>query len=222
MNYTITFHGTNDIDPRALGTSSVTVINSEIQTILVIDESKTVTETIDETIEVVEVEPVVEEPVVKEPEVIKPPVKTPPVVSPTPKPVPQAPVYEQEFVYTIPVSDPNGRTDISTKFISLGTIIGNTFFKGEVKQNSTGAIQFEVKNLGTKTSSDWIFKVKMPNETTFTSTKQSPLKPNERALITIGFNSDSDSTHTFVVTIDESTDTYSLNDRFSQTVTFAK
>lgn len=214
MNYTISFLGTNDVDPRALGTSSVTVINSEIQSILVVNEVKT-----EETSPVVE--PVTETPTEVEPVNPTPTVTTPEVVTP-PTPKPATPTYEQEYVYTIPTSDPNGRTDISTKFLNTGNIIGKTFVAGAIKQNETGAIQFEVKNLGTKTSGDWTFAVTMPNGSTYNSAKQTPLKPNERAVLTIGFTTTNVANHTFVVTTDEPTDTTTLNDGFSQPVTFIK
>ena len=41
--YTIAFLGTNDTDPRALGTSSITIVNSEIQSLLIEDEIDTTT-----------------------------------------------------------------------------------------------------------------------------------------------------------------------------------
>ena len=87
-------------------------------------------------------------------------------------------------------------------------------------QDEKGAIQFEVKNYGSKTSDTWEFEVSLPNGGTYSSDEQEPLKPNERAVLTIGFPTTDDSQHTFVVTIDESTDRNSLNDRFTQTVTF--
>lgn len=214
--YTIAFLGTEDTDPRALGTSSITVVNSEVQSIIIEDESDTSTIVTEEPEP--ENEPVVVEPT--EPKPVTPtPVETPEVVT---KPTPKPPVYEQEFVYTIPVSDPNGRTDLATKFLNIGNIVGKTFFSGVIKQDSNGAIQFEVKNLGTKTSDEWTFDLSMPNGGTYKSTKQIPLKPNERAVITIGFTTTNDTNHTFVVTVDEPTDNRTLNDKFSQAVTFIK
>ncbi len=132
------------------------------------------------------------------------------------------PTYTQEYTYTIPVSDPNGRTDLGTRFLNTGRIIGQTFFPGELMQNETGAIQFEVKNYGSKTSEVWTFSVTLPNGGTFESEEQNPLKPNERAVLTIGFAEVAASSHTFNVAVEEATDQTPLNDRFSRSVTFTK
>ena len=77
-------------------------------------------------------------------------VETPVVVTPTPS-TPPTPVFEQEFVYEIPTSDPNGVTDLSTAFIAVGEISNNRFIPGTVEAGEGGAIQFSVKNFGTKT-----------------------------------------------------------------------
>ena len=138
------------------------------------------------------------------------------------KPVAETPTYQQEFIYAIPTSDPNGLTDLSTRFLSIGTIVGNTFFAGEVKQDEKGAIQFEVKNYGTKTSKEWTYSVTLPNGGTYQSDNQNPLKPNERALVTIGFPTIDKSTHKFVVSIKESSDRNSANNEFTETVKFVK
>ncbi len=212
LKYTIDFLATNDTKPRASGSSSLAIVNSEISSVLKLN-----TET---SVEVNE-EPVIEAEVAAKP---APVIETAPetVVTTTPAPTltQREPVYTQEFIYTIPVSDPNGRTDLSTRYLNIGTIVGNTFFPGAVKEK--GAIQFEVKNYGTKTSAEWDFKVSLPDGSTYTSKEQAPLKPNERAVLTVGFNTVGSMKHTFVVIVDESTDTNSLNDGFKQAVTFTK
>ncbi|MCB9815051.1 hypothetical protein H6785_00495 [Candidatus Nomurabacteria bacterium] len=187
INYTISFLATNDTTPRSSGSASFTVINSSISEFAAEDGGED-SEDNNETEVVTDPEVAVEEPEVETP------VTTPP-----------APTYEQEFIYSIPVSDPNGKTDLSTRYLSSGNIIGNTFFVGAIYQENSGAIQFEVKNYGTKTSSDWTYTMSLPGGGEYTSTKQSPLKPNERAVITLGFPTNDDSKHTFVVSIDEST-----------------
>jgi len=191
INYTISFLGTNDTEPRASGTSSLTVVNDSYQ-------------------EVPDNDPETDQ-------------TTPPnnnngqVTTGS-----GSPTYQQEFVYTIPTSDPNGQTDLATKFISTGKIIGNTFFPGTISREDDGAIQFEVKNYGTKTSQKWTFEVSLPNGGTYTSDRQNPLKPNERAVLTIGFPTTDDSRHTFKVTVNESTDKNTANNKFSETVQFVK
>ncbi|MCA9354206.1 MAG: hypothetical protein KC877_01670 [Candidatus Kaiserbacteria bacterium] len=206
VDYTVSFLGTNDTTPRASGTSSLTVVNSNISSYV-----PTTVATIDTEL------PAQDQVVVAtpEPEIEAPIVET----QPTPS-VPTTPTYEQEYVYTIPTSDPNGRTDLGTRFIAAGSIVGNTFFSEAIKRGDDGAIQFAVKNYGTKTSAKWTFSVTLPGGGTYNSAEQQPLKPNEEATLTIGFPEAFGSSHTFVVTIDESTDRNTINDRFAQPVTF--
>ncbi len=204
VTYSVGFLSTNDTEPRAMGSDVVTIINEEVNGFVFNTDSGELTN------EVV-VEP--EVPAVPEPE-------TPAVITPV-TPTPSTPVFEQEFVYEIPTSDPNGVTDLSTSFIAVGDIVSNRFVPGTVEANEGGAIQFSVKNFGTKTSSNWTFEVSLPNGGTYNSPVQVPLKPNERAVLTIGFAAGSDASHTFEVSVDESTDRNSRNDAFEQRVTFA-
>lgn len=214
VHYQIAFLGTDDTEPSALGTSSLTVMNTTIQDVTSDQAPERIegsTETLPETTEAMtatEVEQEVASTVATE--------------QPTVATTEQTPTYSQEYIYTIPTSDPNGRTDLSARFLNTGTIVGNVFFAGPIKQNESGAIQFEVKNYGTKTSDSWTFSVTLPSGGTYSSTEQIPLKPNEQALITVGFPTATNAGHTFVVTVDEATDRNSLNDRFVQNVTFVK
>ena len=216
VSYTISFLGTNDTKPRAAGTASLTVMNSNIQNDLVV---ATENEVATELETVVETTPETEEPVTETVAETTPEETTPETVTET---TPGTPVYKQEFVYTIPVSNPNGKTDLATKFINSGTIVGSTFFPGQIKQEEKGAIQFEVKNYGTKTSGTWTFSVSMPNGEDYRSAVQSPLKPNERAVLTIGFFTLDDPSHDFEVEVKETTDQNKLNNQFVQKVTFVK
>ncbi len=207
--YTVAFLGTNDTEPRASGTASLTIINSEIQNFL--GTNNPLEETVSENTEEVSVN--------TNPEEVTATETVPETETNT---APETGVYEQEFVYTIPTSDPNGRTDLATKFIQTGAIVGNTFFADSIMQGEDGALQFEVKNYGSKTSDEWSYTVSLPNGSTYKGEDQTPLKPNERAVITIGFPATDKATHTFVVTIDEPTDSNTLNDAFQQTVNFVK
>lgn len=218
--YTISFLGTNDTSPRAAGTAQLTVINSEIKSVLAttVSNEEEVTPVFEET-PIVEAPEVTSTPVVETvaestfapvTEAVKPIVSTP------------APTYEQQYTYTIPVSDPNGRVDLGTRYLGLGRIVGDTFFAGTVKQDESGAVQFEVKNYGSKTSGTWTYKVTLPNGDTYTSSTQKALKPNERAILTVGFPTVTVNSHTFVVIVTEANDLVSLNDSFQQKVTFAK
>jgi hypothetical protein len=202
--YTISFLGTNDQTPRATGSASLTIINSDIQNILgqaETEEETTTTEPTDVPT------PDTSETVTRRP------------TQPT-APAPTTPSYEQQYTYTIPTSDPAGRTDLGTRYITTGTITGNTFLPGTIRRQAEGALQFEVKNYGTKTSERWSYTVSLPDGSTYRSPAQEPLKPNERAVLSIGFPTTSSTQHTFVVTVSEPTDKNRLNDQFSQTVTF--
>jgi uncharacterized cupredoxin-like copper-binding protein len=147
------------------------------------------------------------------------------IVTPeTPKPTKPTPVVvtrpEPTLVYEIPVSNPNGFTDLATRFIGTGSIVNNKFVAGTIEREDVGAIQFEVKNIGTKTSESWTYSVTLPDGDTYTSPKQAALKPNERATITIGFATPDKASHTFsvVVKVDDKT---SANNSFKKTVTLS-
>lgn len=198
IEYSIAFLATNDTTPRAEGSASFTVINSSIQDVIASNEETESESVVEETEEKETSEPTTE------------------VVEPT------TPTYNQEFVYTIPTSDPNGRTDLSTKFLATGKIVGNTFFPEALVQDENGALQFEVKNYGTKTSGKWTYTLSLPGGGNYSSTEQSPLKPNERALITIGFPTTDSSSYTFVGKVTEATDKNTINNQFSQTVSIKK
>ncbi|MCA9355765.1 hypothetical protein KC865_04465, partial [Candidatus Kaiserbacteria bacterium] len=174
VEYTVSFLATNDTTPRNSGSASITVVNSERKSVFATDDNGDAsTKTEFETEEETDTE-----------------TTTDTVATVATKP--SKPTYEQKFIYTIPVSDPNGRTDLSTKFLNLGTIKSGAFYTGPIKQNSNGAIQFEVINLGSKTSKEWDFKVTLPDGSTYSSEKQKPLKPNERAVLAVGFSTNKD------------------------------
>lgn len=202
--YSIGFLSTNDTQPQAMGSDVVTIINEDVNGFVFNTDSE---ELANEGV----TEPGV--PAAPEPET--------PAVTTTVTPTPGTPVFEQEFVYEIPTSDPNGFTDLGTAYIAMGEVVRGRFVPGPVSTNNAGAIQFEVKNYGTKTSDDWTFSIGLPNGRTYNSPTQEPLKPNERAVLTIGFPASTNSSHTFEMELDESTDRNSANDEFAQRVTFA-
>ena len=127
ISYEIGFIPEKASAPTATTKNSLTVVNPDISPIVVIDEGTTT--------------PTVPDIVLETPTIIQTPVATT-------KPNPPAPIYEQHYVYEIPVSSPNGFTDLSTKFLATGIINNNTFVNtGTIEQNKVGAIQFEVKIL---------------------------------------------------------------------------
>ncbi len=109
-------------------------------------------------------------------------------VKPTTPTKPASTTYVQTPVYGIPTSDPKGYTDLAVTIIGAGTLEGRTFTRvTKLDNDKNGAVQFSIHNLGTKTSDRFTYEVKLPNGETFTSGVQSPLKPNERAVLTLGF-----------------------------------
>jgi hypothetical protein len=209
--YKLAFLATNDTEPRASDDAILTVVNNRIQS------GKT-----EET-------EVTSPAVTPEPEFVV----TPPVVNPTPATptspsnptaptTPTKPTYTQEFTYEIPVSNPNGKADLSTKFLNIGKIVNNKFVAQAVDNDSSGAVQFEVKNLGTKTSEKWSYTVSLPSGDTYESPTQNALKPNERAVITIGFGESDETSYTFNVSAKVSGDVSNANNTFKKSVKFTE
>jgi hypothetical protein len=136
----------------------------------------------------------------------------------TPKPV--TPVVETPtYTYAVPVSNPNGFTDLATRFLNVGDIVNNKFVAGTITRDDSGAFQFEVKNIGTKTSEPWGYTITLPDGDTYTSPKQAALKPNERAVISLGFDTPNKTSHNFVVVL-MTEDKTSSNNSFKQVVSF--
>lgn len=214
IRYTVAFLGTNDTSPRAEGTALITVMNSQIadSSTPPADDPTGLASTDNET------DPTTPEESDEQP---VPATTTPDEVTTEPQTTP-TPQFEQEYVYAIPTSDPNGRTDLAVRFLAVGVISNDSFFPRELTTEDTGAIQFEVKNYGTKTSEDWTFSVSLPNDTTYESDAMEPLKPNERAILSIGFADTTDDSHRFEVTVDTIGDQNALNDRFVEAVTFSR
>lgn len=145
---------------------------------------------------------------------------TPPATTaPSLPTTPPAPRVVQQYVYGIPVSDPNGYTDLTASFITSGQAIGTTFFPQSylVKNSSQSAVQFEIKNIGTKTSGTWTYILQLPNGTIYSSPVQEPLKPNERAVITRGFSTPDVGNYTVVGSVIIN-DTNLTNNSFSANV----
>jgi len=208
VSYTVSFLRTNDTSPYATGEASFSVVNIKIADLATKEDTTPATQpptgTTETTSEAVTVTTD----------------NTNIATVASAKKIPRPQTYEQEYVYTIPTSDPNGRVDLSPRFLGIGKIVSNTFFAGQAKAGEAGALQFEVKNYGTKTSDDWSFTISLPGGQTYESKTQSPLKPNERAVITIGYPATNQANHTFVVSTKSATDKNSINDQFSKLVSF--
>lgn len=129
--------------------------------------------------------------------------------------------YVKTTTYTYPVSDPNGYTELEVAYRNVGVLRSNNTFvvQPTLTIGDRGAFQFEVKNTGTKTSSSWDFEAKLPSGTTYESKSQDPLKPQERAIITIAFDDVGDAgIHEFKVIIDGGNDQSKTNNSFSWSV----
>ncbi len=141
--------------------------------------------------EVVEDEPVQEEETVTEPETedTSSTQDTDSSTSTDTTTTPPAVQYQEEIIYALPVSNPSGFTDLSIRLNSNGYLRNQTTFvpSGSISRNQTGAIQFVVKNNGTRTSETWTYTAVLPNGQVYESPVQTALRPNEEATITLGF-----------------------------------
>lgn len=147
----------------------------------------------DETVEEEQEEEVEEEEVTETPEVPeteetdnKPVATSTSTVKPTPV------QYKTVVTYKTPVSDPNGYTDLQVAFAAVGKLNSSGRFVASdyIEEDEQSAIQFTVKNIGTKTSSDWRFVAELPNNGEMTSKTQKPLRPSETSTLTIVFEMD--------------------------------
>lgn len=139
---------------------------------------------------------------------------TPPRTTVTPRPAPTI-----TYTYALPVSRPDGFTDLAVSYLGVGTFnqTGQFINTGRLQVFTVGAIQFSVHNLGTRTSETWRYTAVLPNGQTYTSPDQVALKPNERATITLGFPviSNNPELSQFRVSIETTRDTSAVNNGFT-------
>jgi hypothetical protein len=146
----------------------------------------------------------------------------------TPTPVPPSPggsastptTPAEQVVSIMPQSHEDGFTDLSIRYLGIGELVDDSFVaRATIDTDARGALKFEVKNIGTKTSGNWTFEVTLPSGVEFESDKQVPLKPNERVEFTMGFDPQGE---TGVASVSgevfEDADTNSRNDRFTWSV----
>jgi len=204
--YTIDFIKTGNTTPAGSGTGRVSIVNPAIE--------ESATETPDTPVTKPEVTLPTTPTTPEEPTI--PPTPTKPVV--TPKPV--APTYVQEYVYGIPTSNPSGFTDLGTRHLGTGMIIGGRFVLATTIDNDgQGAVQFEVKNIGTKTSAAWNYTVRLPNGEIYNAPMQTPLAPQERLTATIGFSiPNTTGVKSYTVAVSVSSDAKLANNSFSTNV----
>jgi len=142
---------------------------------------------------------------------------------PTPSPTtPPTPTVVATEIYELPSSDPNGFVDLAVTYLGAGRLTNdNRFIAGGTIDNDTrGAFQFEVRNLGTKTSDEWTYEALLPNGRSYQSEKQDGLLPNEYSIITIGFNlTDETGVKTFGAEIEVDDDRVRTNNEFTWAAT---
>lgn len=202
VSYSIAFE-TEDGETLVERTDKITVVNATIPTTTVITENTDTEDT-----PVVAVKPTTPKPVVPRPVVAAP--------------IAAAPVVTHTEVTFIPQSYAHGFTDLKATFIGIGTMNGNTFVpQANYDRDERDGLKFEVKNIGTKTSDAWTFTATLPSGVTYTSEKQTGLKPNEKVVFTLGFtmdDTDKAKTTTLKVDTDVKNDTNDKNDSFSWSV----
>lgn len=130
-------------------------------------------------------------------------------------PLPEPQTRWHTFTY-IPISNPYGVTDLQVTVLGAGQISGRTFFPQPfIDNDSTGAIQIEVKNIGTRTSEEWDLTVELPNGEEYELDDEDELKPNERMIIVIGFDPENRTgIRSFEGRVSTSRDTNTLNNNF--------
>ena len=199
LSYAISFMRANDIGPIRIGEQTITIKNESLAVAAPVENGEVLGES-DKNDFVAD-------------EIVKPE---------TPRPTKPAPVVETPtYTYALPVSNPNGFTDLATRFLNVGEINNNKFMVGTIARNDSGAFQFEIKNIGTKTSEPWGYTVTLPDGDIYTSPKQAALKPNERAVISLGFDTPDKASYTFVVVL-KVEDKVSANNSFKKVVDFTK
>lgn len=145
---------------------------------------------------------------------------TPAVTTPKPQYVQGTPTTVQKIIYAIPVSDPKGTIDLQVTYLGVGTLTGKTFTpKAVLDVDHQNAVQFEVKNIGTKTAEDWSYEVDLPAKISYKGDDQKALKPNERAVITLGFDGLTKSgTEKISVEVVAKNDVKKSNNEFTKTI----
>lgn len=221
LKYKIEFFRTNATTATAGNSGFVTIINEGIKLAdgsgAELPKPEIPTEPTPPVEVIPEPEPAPVEPVAT----TTPPVKEEPKpVTPTTKPKPVT-VTTPTYIYEIPVSKPNGTTDLVASYIGIGKLYTNGIFNntGVVYYNEPGTMQFSVQNVGSKTSDTWTFEAKLPGNITYTSSKQEPLKPNERAVLSLNFPAiKSTDTQYIYIKVNTNSDTNYATNQFSQTV----
>lgn len=190
LHYTVSYFKTNDVNPSVVVKETLNVQNPNLAVAEPEEEVEVPAETATST----------------------------PTTPTTPRPT--TPTYT--YNYSLPVSNPNGYTDLTVTYLGVGQTNSQGFFRniGFLERGESGAIQFAVKNIGTKTSGDWTLKTELPGGIDYESGRQLALKPNERAIITVSFSGVTDrGTETFSVAVLTNNDNNRNNNQFDWSAT---
>lgn len=209
--YTITFTPDDDQEATVLATNQVAVFNPRISILGAEDQTEPTATTTTDTDTESETE---DDIVTPEPEPTEP---TQPTTPPAPRPT--TPTYVTQ--YEIPVSDPNGTTNLRVRYLGVGELNSNNSFTptASLSDNTTGAIRFAVTNSGTRTSETWTYNATLPGGQEYTSPRQPALKPNETATLTLGFRTGNrDGMYPFTIDTDTVRDTNTGDNSFSWSV----
>lgn len=139
---------------------------------------------------------------------------TAPTVTPKPTPVtprPQTPIV----TYVYPQSNPNGYVDLQVVTLGSGVMKNGVFTKtSSYDDDKRNAVQFMIKNIGTKTSGSWDFKTKASSDTIYNSGSESGLKPQEYEIFTLEYDlgNTRDKHVDIKTTVDTKNDTNGNND----------
>ena len=147
---------------------------------------------------------------------VEPEVTTPTTVTPNTQPTGTRYIYTTS--YHKPVSDPKGTIELAIKYLGVGILTNDNKFipKADIDTDDKAAYQFEVKNIGTKTSKTWEFEATLTSGEVYESKDQKALKPNERSVITLAFdNPGKEGFQTFGAEISGGGDKKSSNNSFS-------
>ena len=150
---------------------------------------------------------------------------TPPVTTnPNPTPAPAPVQYKTVKTYKVPVSDPNGFADMQVAFVAVGRVTSEGRFvpTNGLEEGEVGALQFTVKNVGTKTSGEWHFKAELPGSNSMNSKVQKPLKPSETSTLTVVFTPESRGNRSATVTVTGGNDDNLSNNSFTKSVEVAR
>lgn len=211
LTYTIGFSPENTETVLVRNDDVITVVNasiSSLDTIVMTDEEDIVTE--ESTEEGVSGEVAGETDTTEEPNESSETPDTP------------VPIVVEEIIYKIPTSNPYGTTDLAVRYLGVGTLDSNNRFipTASIDNDERGAFQFEVKNLGTKTSDEWSFVAVLPTGMEYDAPVQAPLRPNERSVLTLGFDvaNNTEGLQEFGVLLNTTNDTNPNNDIFDWAV----